>query len=113
MAGYSPKGRKELDTTEWLSTHIHTIPMAESEEELKSLLMSVKEESGKAGLKLNIQKKTKIVASKPVTSQQIEWGKVEAVADFIFLGSKVTEDRDYSHEIKTLAPGKKTYDKPR
>ena len=86
--------------------------MAESEEELKSLLMSVKEESGKAGLKLNIQKKTKIVASKPVTSQQIEWGKVEAVADFIFLGSKVTEDRDCSHEIKTLAPGKKTYDKP-
>ena len=62
--------------------------------------MSVKEESGKAGLKLNIQKKTKIVASKPVTSQQIEWGKVEAVADFIFLGSEITAGGDYSHEIK-------------
>ena len=114
MAGYSPKGHKELDITEWLSTHIHTIPKAESEEELKSLLMSVKEESGKAGLKLNIQKKKKkIVAPKPITSQQIEGGKVEAVADFIFLGSKVTADSDCSHEIKTLVPGKKTYDKPR
>ena len=70
--------------------------------------MSVKEESGKAGLKLNIQKKKKkIVAPKPITSQQIEGGKVEAVADFIFLGSRITEHADCSHEIKTLAPWKK------
>ena len=76
--------------------------------------MKVKEESEKAYLKLNIQKKKKmIVAPKPITSQQIEGGKVEAVADFIFLGSKVTADSDCSHEIKTLVPGKKTYDKPR
>ena len=73
--------------------------MAESEEELKSLLMRVKEERGKAGLKLNIQK-TKIMASGPNTSWQIEGGKVEAVTDFIFLGYKITVDGDCSHEIK-------------
>ena len=76
--------------------------MAESEEELKSLLMMVKEESEKVGLKLNIQK-TKIMASGPITSWQIdgETGEtVETVADFIFLGSKITADGDCSHEIK-------------
>ena len=69
------------------------------EEELKSLLMRVKEESEKIGLKLNIQK-PKIMASGPVTSLQIERGKVETVTDFIFLGSKITADCDCSHEIK-------------
>ena len=73
--------------------------MAESEEELKSLLMRVKEENEKAGLKCNI-KKTKIMASGPITSWQIEREKVEAVTDFIFLGPKITADSDYSHEIK-------------
>ena len=73
--------------------------MAESEEELKSLLMKVKEESGKVGLKLNIQK-TKIMASGPITSWQIDGDTVESVADFIFLGSKITADGDCSHEIK-------------
>ena len=76
-----------------------TILMAESEEELKSLLMKVKEESEKAGLKLNIQK-TKIMASSPITSWQIKGEKVEAVTDFIFLGSKITVDGNCSHEIK-------------
>ena len=75
--------------------------MAKSEEELKSLLMKVKEESEKAGLKLNIQK-MKIMASSPVTSWQTEGGKVETVTDFIFLGSKITADGDCSHEIKRL-----------
>ena len=75
--------------------------MAESEEELKSLLMRVKEESEKAGLKLNIQT-TKIMASGPITSWQIEREKMEAVTDFLFLGSKITPDSDYSHEIKRL-----------
>ena len=73
--------------------------MAESEEELKSLLMKVKEESEKTGLKLNMQK-TKIMASSPITSWQIEGGKVETVTDFIFLGSIITVDGDCSHEIK-------------
>ena len=73
--------------------------MAESEEELKSLLMKVKEESEKAGLKLNIQK-TKIMASGLTTSWQIDGGKVETVTDFTFLGSKITEDCGCSHEIK-------------
>ena len=73
--------------------------MAESEEELKSLLMKVKEESEKAGLELNIQK-TKIVASNPITSWQIEAGKVETVTEFIFGGSKITVDGDCSHEMK-------------
>ena len=73
--------------------------MAESEEELKSLLMKVKEESEKVGLKLNIQK-TKIVASGPITSWQIDRETVETVADFILGGSKITADGDCSHEIK-------------
>ena len=73
--------------------------MAESEEELKSLLMKVKEESEKIGLKLNIQK-TKIMASGPITSWQIDVETVETVADFIFLGSRITADGDCSHEIK-------------
>ena len=73
--------------------------MAESEEELKSLLMKVKEESEKVGLKLSIQK-AKIMASGPITSWQIDGEKVEIVADFIFLGSKITADGDCSHEIK-------------
>ena len=73
--------------------------MAESEEELKSLLMKVKEESEKAGLKLNIQK-TKIMASGPITSWQIDGETVEIVADFIFLGSKIIANGDCSHEIK-------------
>ena len=73
--------------------------MSESEEELKSLLMKVKEESEKVGLKLNIQK-TKIMASSPITSWQIDGETMETVADFIFLGSKITADGDCSHEIK-------------
>ena len=73
--------------------------MAENEEELKSLLMKVKEESEKFGLKLNIQK-TKIMASGPITSWQIDGETVETVADFIFLGSRITADGDCSHEIK-------------
>ena len=76
-----------------------TTLMAEREEELKRLLMKVKEESEKVGLKLNIQK-TKIMASVPITSRQIDGGTVETVADFIFLGSKITADCDCSHEIK-------------
>ena len=74
--------------------------MAESEEKLKNLLMKVKEEREKAGLKLNIQK-TKIMASGPITSWQMDGETMETVRDFIFLGSKVTEDGDFSHEIKT------------
>ena len=72
--------------------------MAESEEELKSPLMKVKEESEKAGLKLNIQK-TKVMASSPITSWQTDGEKVEIVIDFIFLGSEITTDDDCSHEI--------------
>ena len=86
--------------------------MAESEEELKSLLMKVKVESEKVGLKLNIQK-TKIMASGPITSRQIDGETVETVSDFIFLGSKITADGDCSHEIKMLAPWKKSYDQSR
>ena len=73
--------------------------MTESEEELKSLLMKVKEESEKVGLKLNIQK-TKIMASCPITSWEIDGETMEMVTDFIFLGSKITADGDCSHEIK-------------
>ena len=73
--------------------------MAESEDELKSLLMKVKEESEKVGLKLNIQK-TKIMASSPITSWEIDGEMMETVSDFIFLGSKITADGDCSHEIK-------------
>ena len=84
-----------------------TTLMAESEEELKSLLMKVKEESEKVGLKLNIQE-TKIMASSPITSWQIDGETVETVADFILGGSKITADGDCSHEIKRhLLPGRK------
>ena len=87
--------------------------MAESEDELKSLLMKVKEESEKAVLKLNIQK-TKIMASGPITSWQIDGETVETVSDFIFGGSKITADGDCSHEIKRhLLLGRKSYDQPR
>ena len=75
-----------------------TALMAKNEEELKSLLMSMKEKSEKAGLKLNIQK-TKIMVSSLIISWQIEGGKMETVTDFIFLGSKITADGDWSHEI--------------
>ena len=78
---------------------VDTILMAESEEELKSLLMKVKEESEKGGLKLNIQK-TKIMASGPITSWEIDGETVETVADFILGGSKITADADCNHEIK-------------
>ena len=78
--------------------------MAESDKELKNHLIRVKVESEKAGLKLNIKKKTKIIASGPIISWQIEREKVEEMTDFIFLGSKITADGDCSHEIKTLPP---------
>ena len=82
--------------------------MAESEEELKSLLMKVEEESEKAGLKLNIQK-TKIIASSPITSWQIDGETMETLKDFIFLGSNITANGDCSHEIKRcLLLGRKT-----
>ena len=85
--------------------------MAESEEELKSLLMKVKEESEKVGLKLNIQK-TKIIASGPITSWEIDGETVETVSDFIFLGSKITADGDCSHVIKRcLLLGRKAMNK--
>ena len=77
----------------------YTTLIAESEEELKNLLMKVKEEREKVGLKLNI-KKTKIMASSPITSWQIDEETMETVTDFIFLGSKITADDDFSHEIK-------------
>ena len=88
--------------------------MAESEEEQKSLLLKVKEESEKVGLKLNIQK-TKIMASSPIISWQIDGETVETVADFIFLGSKITADGDCSQEIKRhlLTPWKESYNQPR
>ena len=89
-----------------------TTLMAKSKEELKSLLMKVKEKSEKVSLKLNIQK-TKIMASGPITPWQIDGETVETVTDFILGGSKITADGDYSHEIKTLAPWKKRYDQPR
>ena len=89
-----------------------TTLMAESEEELKSLLMKVKEESENVGLKLNIQK-TKTMASGPITSWEIDEETVETVSDFIFWGSKITADGDCSHEIKTLTPWKESYDQPR
>ena len=85
---------------------------AESKEELKSLLMNVKEESEKTGLKLNIQK-TKIMASGPITSWQIDGETIETAIHFFFLGSKITADSDCSHKIKMLAPWKKSYEKPR
>ena len=89
-----------------------TTLMTESKEELKSLLMTVKEESEKVGLKLNIQK-MKIMASCPITSWEIDGETMETVTDFLFLGSQITANGDYSHEMKTLAPWKKSYDQPR
>ena len=90
-----------------------TTVMVESEEELESLLMKVKEESEEVGLKLNIQE-TKIVASGPITSWEIDGETVETVANFIWGGSKITAEGDSSLEIKTelLAPWKKSYDQP-
>ena len=90
-----------------------TTLMAESAEELKSLLMKVKEESEKVGLKLNIQK-TKMMVSGPITSWEIDGETVESVSDFIFLGSKITADGDCSHEIKRhLLLGRKVMTSPR
>ena len=87
--------------------------MGESEEELKSLLMKVKEESERVGLKLNIQK-TKIMASGPITSWEMDGETVETVPDFILGGSKITADGDCSYEIKnTLTLWKESYDQPR
>ena len=86
--------------------------MAESEEALKSLLMKVKEESEKAGLKFNIQK-TKIMTSGPIPTMQIDTETMETVSDFIFLCSKISADGDCSHEIKTLPLWKKSYDQHR
>ena len=88
-----------------------TMLIAESKE-LKSLLIKMKEESEKAGLKLYIEKTT-IMASSPITSWQIDGEIMETVTHFIFLGSKITAEGDCSHEIKILAPWKKSYDKPR
>ena len=86
--------------------------MAESEEELKSLMMKVKEKSEKVGLKINIQK-TKIMASGPITSWQIDGETIETMTDFIFLGSKITVDGDCSHEIKrNLLLGRKAMTNP-
>ena len=89
-----------------------TTLMAESEEELKILLMKVKEESEKVGLKLNIQK-TKIMTSGPITSWEIDGETVETVSDFILGGSKITADGDCRDEIKTFAPWQESYDQPR
>ena len=90
-----------------------TTLMAESEEELKSLLIKVKEESEKVGLKLNIQK-TKIMASGPITSWEMDGETVETVSDFIFLSSKITADGDFSHEIqRCFTLWKESYDQPR
>ena len=87
--------------------------MAESEKELKSLLMKVKEKSEKVGLKLNLRK-TKIMASGPITSWEIDRETVETVSDFIFLSSRITADGDCSHEIKRrLLLRKESYDQPR
>ena len=86
--------------------------MAESEEERKSLLMKVKEESDKAGLKVNIQK-TKIMASGPITSWQIDGETMEIVTDIIFLGSKITVDDEVAMRLKIFAPWKKSYDQSR
>ena len=98
--------RRNINNLRYADT---TTLMAESEEELKSLLMKVKEETDKVGLKLNIQK-TKIMASGPITLCQID---EETVTDFILGSSKITADGDCSHEIKTLVPWKKSYDQPR
>ena len=108
LAGIKIAGRTPITS----DTANDTTFMAEREEELKSLLMKVKKESEKAGLKLNIQK-TKIMQSSPNTSWQTDWETMETVTDFIFLVSKITVDGDCSHEIKTPAPWKKSYDQSR
>ena len=95
-----------------VTSNMQMIPQAESEEELESLLMKVNEESEHVGLKLNIQK-TKIMASGPITSWQIDGETMETVTDFILGGSKITADGDCSREIKTLTPWKESYDQPR
>ena len=99
-----------------IQTHTHNtyyvVPFIHVENRLNKSMMKVKEESVKAGLKLNIQK-TKITASGPISSWQIDGETVETVTDFIFLDSKITADVDCSHEIKIFAPWKKSYDKPR
>ena len=107
----------KYDTTYKLFINNHryadnTTLMTESKEEPKSLLMKVKEESKKVGLKFNIQK-TKINASYPNTSWQIDVETMETVTDIIFLGSKIAVGSDCSHEIKTLVSWKKSYDQPR
>ena len=89
-----------------------TTIMPKSKEELKSLLMKVKEESEKVGLKLNIQK-TKIMASGPITAWEIDGETMETMRDFILVDSQITADGDCSHGIKTLAPWKKSYKQPR
>ena len=99
MPGWMDEAQAGIKIAGRLSYADDTTHMAESEEQLKSLLMKVKEESVKVGIKLNIQK-TKIMASGPITSWQIDGETVETVADFIFLGSKITADGDFSHEIK-------------
>ena len=93
-------------------TYADNTTLMAGSKELKSLLMKVKKESEKAGLKLNIQK-TKIKASGPTTSWQIDGEIVETVSDFISLGSQITADGDCSHDIKTLTPWKESYDQPR
>ena len=103
-------GRRNINNPRYADD---TTLMAEIKEQLKSLLMKVKEKSEKVGLKLNIQK-TKIMASGPITSWQIDGETVKTVTDFILGGSKITADGDCCHEIKkTLAPWKKSYDQPR
>ena len=103
MLGWIDESEAEIKITKRNINNLRyaddTILMGESEEELKSLLMKVKEESEKAGLKLNILK-TKIMASGPITSWEIDGETVATVADFIFLGPKITADGDCSHEIK-------------
>ena len=105
QAGIQPAGRN-INNLRYVDD---TILMAESEEELKSFLIRVKEESENVGLKVNI-KKTKIMTSRPITSWQIDGETVETVSDFIFLGSKITANGDYSHEIKRrLLLGRKVW----
>ena len=96
ITGWDQDARKNTNNLRYTDD---TTRMAESEGELNSCLMRVKEESEKDGIKVNMQK-TNIMASSPITSWQIDGEKVETVADFIFLGSKITADRDYSHRIK-------------
>ena len=113
MLGASALGRpRGMGNINNLSYIDDTTLMAESEEELKSLLMKVKVESEKVGLRLNIRKTT-IMASGPITSWVIDGETMETVTDFILGGSKITGDSDCSHKIKTLAPWKESYDQPR